>query len=442
MDKEYQYTISGGNPINGKIRCFGAKNFATKAIIATLLGNSPSILTNVPPIGDVEMTIEMLKSLGATIEFDQKKLTLTIDPRTVSSASLDKSKKTSNRMPILLLGSLLHRFKEVKVPFVGGCNIGTRGVDYHLEALQKFGATIETSEKYYVAKSTEGLKGTRVDLPYPSVGATENSLFMAVLSTGQTVITNAAIEPEIMELITMLQAMGALIQIQPNRKILIEGVKELTGTQMHILGDRIEAASWAGLACASNGKITVQGIAPSTLSNYLTLFQKAGGGVIFDGPDSITFYRKKALSPVFVETDVYPGFSTDWQQPFAILLTQAEGVSIIHETVFESRFGYLEALNAMGAKTKVVEYCLGATPCRFTNEGHPHSAIITGATTLKSDNLSIEIPDLRAGLAYVIAGAIAQGTTHIKGVPLIERGYGDIITKLDGTGFDIVKVAV
>ena len=235
--------------------------------------------------------------------------------------------------------------------------------------------------------------------------------------------------------------MGAIIFTSPGREIRIDGVKQMTGTKMEVLGDRVEAASWASLACASNGNVTVHGIRPDTLGNFLSYFQKVGGGVELLGAESIRFFRREALRPAIIETDVYPGFSTDWQQPFAILLTQADGISIIHETVYEKRFGYLKALDRLGARTQVTTHCLGEAACRYRDMNYDHSAIIMGPTLLAASD-SITIPDLRAGLAYVIAAAIAHGRTTISGIHFLERGYGNIVPRLAAMNLQIERVAV
>jgi UDP-N-acetylglucosamine 1-carboxyvinyltransferase len=342
-------------------------------------------------------------------------------------------------VPILLLGALLHRFKDVSVPVLGGCKIGERKVDFHLEAIEHFGGTVEITEEGYVAHRGDRLKGTHIELPYPSVGATETCLYLGVLAEGQTIISNAAIEPEILELITMLRSMGAIIFTTPGRELRIEGVKRLKGTKMAILGDRIEAASWASLACASDGDITIHGVRPETMGNFLSYYQQVGGGFELVGPNSTRFFRASPLKPAIIETDVYPGFSTDWQQPFAVLLTQADGISVIHETVYENRFGYLEALDELGAKTQLTTKCLGGSPCRYKNESYNHSAIIIGPTPFHAVG-QIAIPDLRAGLAYVIAAAIAEGTTIVTGINYLERGYGDIVPRLAAMNLNIERV--
>jgi UDP-N-acetylglucosamine 1-carboxyvinyltransferase len=436
----YAYRIEGGYPVIGEIECLGAKNFVIKAMLAALLSDTPSTLTNVPAIGDVDITAEMLTSIGVTVERIDNEV-LTIDASTIKIPDVPLPHSGSNRTPILLLSILLHRFDKVSVPIVGGCQIGARAVDFHLDAIQKFGGTVEATAEGYIAHREKPLKGTHIHLPYPSVGATETCLFLSVLAEGRTVISNAAIEPEIFELITMLRSMGAIIFTSPGREIRVDGVKQLTGTRMEVLGDRIEAASWACLACASNGDVTVHGIRPDILGNFLSYFQQVGGGVELKGAESIRFFRKEPLRSAIIETDVYPGFSTDWQQPFAILLTQADGISIIHETVYEKRFGYLKALDTLGAKTQVTTRCLGEAACRYRDKNYEHSAIILGPTPFTA-TASITIPDLRAGLAYVIAAAIARGTSTIMGIHFLERGYGNIVPRLAAMNLKIERVAV
>jgi UDP-N-acetylglucosamine 1-carboxyvinyltransferase len=427
------YRIEGGQPVVGEIQCLGAKNFATKAMVAALLASTPTTLTNVPPIGDVDITREMLHSIGVRVEAPDNGV-LVIDPTALSQPEVLMPHTGSNRIPILLLGALLHRFPRVMVPVVGGCQIGARKVDFHLQAIEHFGGQIEETPDGYIATRQGSLKGAHIKLPYPSVGATETCLYLGVLAEGRSIICNAAIEPEIFELITLLRSMGAIIFASSGREIRIEGVKKLSGTNMAVLGDRIEAASWASLAGASNGDITVHGIRPDTLGNFLSYFQQAGGGVELKDVSSIRFYRKEKLRPAIIETDVWPGFSTDWQ---------ANGISIIHETVYEKRFGYLKALDRLGAKTQLATHCLGGTACRYRETSHEHSAIIIGPTTLEArPDEPIEIPDLRAGLAYVIAAAIARGTSLVTGVPFLERGYGDIVPRLTAMNLRIERTTI
>ena len=432
------YKITGGPPVRGEITCLGAKNFASKAMVAACLGNSPTTLLNMPPIGEVDIVIEILESLGATTRWEDE-TTLFIDPTGIQNHKITLPDSRRNRIPILFLPVLLHRFQKAEVPHVEGDKIGARKVDFHTTAAELFGAHITEEKTCYKATSNGRLQATHYDLPYPSVGATETCLYLSVLAQGTSVITNAAVEPEIIELITMLRAMGAIIFLGPNREIRIKGVEALNGTRMYVLGDRIEAASWACLACASDGDITVHGIRPNTLGNFLSNYRQIGGGYDFLSPDTIRFYREKPLTACNIETDVYPGFSTDWMQPFAVVLTQAEGMSAVHETVYENRMGFTEILNKLGAKIQTTTDCLGR-PCRFADGDHVHSAHISGPTPFKAINGPLKAPDIRAGLAYLIAAAIAEGETILTGIDQLERGYGDVPQRLAGLTLEIEKV--
>jgi UDP-N-acetylglucosamine 1-carboxyvinyltransferase len=434
MSSISKYIIKGGQPVKGEITCYGAKNFATKAMVAACLADTPTILSNVPPIGDVDITMGLLKSVGVGVTWRDEK-TLEIDPRGLATSRVTTPDSRSNRIPILLMPVLLHKFGEALIPRLDGCDIGKRKIDFHEAAAEAFGATIEVDSEHMAAKTPKKLKGAHFTLEYPSVGATETCLFLAVLAKGTSIISNAAIEPEIIHLIMMLRAMGAIIFVSAGREIRIEGVESLHGTQMYCLGDRIEAASWASLAGATGGDITVHGILPDTMNNFMAYFRQVGGGFELLGPNSMRFFREGKLQPIMLETDVYPGFSTDWQQPFVVMLTQAQGVSAVHETVYEDRLGFTHALNAMGAKIQLSDQCLGK-PCRFAHHGHIHSALIMGATPLLAPTEALEVPDLRGGLAYMIAAALAEGTTTLKGVQKIERGYGHLQERLKNMSLD------
>jgi UDP-N-acetylglucosamine 1-carboxyvinyltransferase len=428
---ERAYAVQGGVPLVGSIKVAGAKNAATKELVAALLAEEPVVLENVPEIGDVAVTIEMLEAVGAKIKRDGDKVT--VDGSGLSSAKVSEAFSGKNRIPILLLGPLLHRFGEAVIPSLGGCSIGGRSVDFHIDALQKMGAVISCEGHTYTAR-TKGLKGAVIELPFPSVGATENAMLAAVLAQGTTVIKNAAIEPEIKDLAMLLQSMGAIIDLDVNRTWIIEGVEKLSGTAHRVVPDRIEAASFAVAAALTGGDIFIEDARQGSLLSFLNAMRKVGvpyevkqGGIRFMGA--------KDIEPIALETDVHPGFMTDWQQPFVMLLTQAAGVSIVHETVYENRFGYTDALRQMGANIQLHKECLGAKPCRYVNRDYRHSAVIVGPTPLHAAD--IKIPDLRAGFSYLIAALIAQGTSKISGVEIIERGYENIIGKLEKLGAKI-----
>ncbi len=427
------YRIQGGKKLKGEISLAGAKNAATKIIVAALLAQSKSVLFNVPRIGDVEVTLEICHSLGVTYKWLDCN-TLEIDPTTLKTYRVPLEDSGKNRIPILFFGPLLHKFQQAEIPILGGCKIGERPVNFHLEAYQQLGAEVSCEGDVYYVKS-KGLKGTTIKLDYPSVGTTENILLGASLAQGTTVIQNAAIEPEIEDLALFLQAMGAIIYQDVNRTWIVEGVKKLAGATFRIMNDRIEAASFASLALANKGDIFVKGAEQQYLITFLNWVIKIGGQfeILTDG---IRFFGNNNLKGVALETDVHPGFMTDWQQPFTIVLTQAEGVSIIHETVYENRFGYTEALNKMGAKIYLFKECLGSKPCRFQHRDFWHSAIIVGPTPLRGAN--IEVPDLRAGFSYLIAALIAQGESELTGIEIIERGYENLKERLTNLGAEIV----
>jgi len=426
------YKIKGGKTLKGEITLAGAKNAATKIIIASLLADSKSVLENVPRIGDVEVTLEIIQSLGATYKWLEKNI-LEIDPTTLKSYTVPLEDSGKNRVPILFFGPLLHRFQKAEVPVLGGCKIGSRPVNFHIDAYVKLGAEINYEEHKYTV-STNGLKGSTITLEYPSVGTTENILLGASLAQGTTVIQNAAIEPEIEDLVKYLQAMGAIIYQDVNRTWIIEGVKKLHGTHYRIMNDRNEAVSFASLALANHGDIFIKGAQQRYLITFLNWVRKIGGNFeVFN--DGIRFFDSENLKGVALETDVHPGFMTDWQQPFTIVLTQAEGVSIIHETVYENRFGYTQALNQMGAKIYLFKECLGSKPCRFSHKDFFHSAIIVGPTSLKG--AKIEVPDLRAGFSYLIAALIAKDQSELTGIEIIERGYENLKARLNNLGADI-----
>lgn len=425
--------IEGGHSLKGKIRLSGAKNAATKMMVASLLTDEEVILENCPDLGDTQITIELCEMIGSKIKRDGNTLKIKT-PKITNHQVKELSRK--NRIPILALSPLLHRIGKAEVPIVGGDKIGPRPVNFHLKALEQMGAKIEETELSYLAEA-DGLKGVNIELDYPSVGATENIILAGVLAKGRTIISNAAIEPEILDLIKMLQKMGAIIELGTNRKIYIEGVEKLRGVTHRILPDRNEAVSFAIMALATDGDIVVEDAQQINLITFLNVIRKIGGEFEVK-KDSIRFFRAGTLKPIELETDTHPGFMTDWQQPLVVLLTQANGTSVIHETVYEDRFGYTNELNKMGADIKVFAKCLGELPCRFKEKNHPHSAVIKGPTPLSGINM--EIHDIRAGCAHVIAALIAKGESKIRGIEHLDRGYENFEGKLLSLGARVKRV--
>jgi UDP-N-acetylglucosamine 1-carboxyvinyltransferase len=426
--------VEGGKPLVGRVEVRGAKNLVTKAMVAALLGDSPSLLQGVPEISDVHVVTRMLDAYGVSVTSPAEG-ELLLDPSNVLKAHFAQidALAGSSRIPILFCGPLLHRLGEALIPDLGGCRIGDRPIDFHMDALRAFGAVVDKSYEGIRITAPNGLHGANIDLPYPSVGATEQVLLTAVRAEGVTELKNAAIEPEIMDLIAILQKMGAIITVEPNRTIFIEGVESLSGYTHQAIFDRNEAASWASAALATDGDIFVGGAKQQDLMTFLNVFRKAGGA--FDvQEDGIRFYRGGPLKPVVVETDVHPGFMTDWQQPLIVALTQADGVSMVRETVYENRFGFTKALVEMGADIVVHEHGFESDEWRVPKRPLEQVAIITGPTALHAAD--VDVPDLRGGFSYLIAALAAEGTSTVTNIGIISRGYERFVEKLEALGAD------
>ena len=419
--------------MKGRIRLSGAKNASTKMLIASLLTDEECVFENCPDLNDVRITAEICEMIGSKIE--RKEGILKIKTAEIINHRV-KELNRKNRISILALSPLLHRFGKAEVPIVGGDKIGPRPVNFHINALKEMGAEIEEIGDSYVAK-TNGLKGVNVELPYPSVGATENIILAAVLAKGRTKIFNAAVEPEIIDLIKLLQKMGAIIELGTDRKICIEGVERLHGANHYIMPDRNEAVSFAIMAIATNGDIFIEEAQQEVLITFLNTIKKIGAEFKVE-KDGIRFFRDGDLKPIELETDTHPGYMTDWQQPLVVLLTQANGISVIHETVYEDRFGYTDELRKMGAEITVFSKCLGEIPCRFNGKNHPHSAVIKGSTPLKG--IEMQICDIRAGCAHVIASLIASGQSKISGIEHLDRGYENFEKKLLSLGAKVKRI--
>ena len=429
--------INGGVPLKGRIQVRGAKNLATKAMVASLLADSESVLANVPNISDVRVVAGLLALHGVLITRGEEG-EWRLDPANVEvahKADID-AHAGSSRIPILFCGPLLHRLGKAFIPDLGGCRIGDRPIDFHLDALRAFGAVIDKQPMGISLSAPDGLKGADIELPYPSVGATEQVLLTAVLAEGTTELRNAAIEPEIVDLICILQKMGAIISIEPNRVIFIEGVKKLRGFRHDAIFDRNEVASWASAALATKGDIFIEGARQEEMMTFLNVFRKVGGD--FDvAKDGIRFFHPGGdLKPVVIETDVHPGFMTDWQQPLVVALTQAIGTSTIHETVYENRFGFTDALNKMGADITVYKDGLQDPSRRVNRREFEQAAVITGPTPLTGAD--IEVPDLRGGFSHLIAALTASGQTKVTNLGIISRGYENFIEKLRQLGADFI----
>ncbi len=428
--------LTGGFPLGGTVRVRGSKNAVPKLMVAALLTEEPVVIDNVPRIVDTGLVSELLRTLGCSAEQPQDGR-IRIEAHNVHTTTTGDLEyyHVRSRIPVLTCAPLLHRTGRAEIWKPGGCSIGERPVDQHLNVLRAFGAVSErTGTGYVLTSPVAGLRGAVINLAYPSVGATEQFLLGAVVARGDSELHNAATEPEIIDLISLLQRMGALITVRPDRVIQVTGVDTLRGAEHSAIPDRLEAASWASLALATDGEITVQGVRQADLSTYLNVYRRAGGDFRFtvDG-QQVTFSRGRSmLRPLVIETDVHPGFMTDWQSPMVTAMTQADGITVLHETVYENRLGYVDALSALGAQTQVFTECLGRNPCRFGARNHRHSAVIVGPTKLQGT--TVHVPDLRAGFSYVLAALAAQGDSTITGISLLDRGYESFRDKLLAVG--------
>lgn len=409
--------IKGGKKLNGEIKLAGMKNAATPIIAASLLTPEECLLDNVPRISDVERMIEIVRSLGAEVEWAGEHclriLAAAIDPK-----KIDRKAVKSLRSSVLLLGPLLARCGEASLPEPGGCIIGNRPLDTHLFALSKLGAEItRTSSGYDISGR---LQGATIILPEFSVTATENALMAAVLSPGKTVIKLAAAEPHVQDLVSFLNKMGAKIRGGGTHTLEIEGVGKLTGARHKIIPDQIEAGTFLALGAVTRGTVTVRGVDFNHLDSVISVLSRAGVN-LEQGDDFITV-RPAGLTAFKLQALPYPGFPTDLQAPFGVLATQARGTSLIHDPLFEGRMGYVGELIKMGANAVVCD---------------PHRVLISGPTPLYGTE--IKSLDLRAGATMVIAGLVAEGETVINEADVLDRGYENLDERLRMLGAEIEK---
>jgi UDP-N-acetylglucosamine 1-carboxyvinyltransferase len=428
---EKLWRIEPSGPLRGDVTVRGAKNAVSKHMVAAMLGDGPSTIGNAPDVGEVGITAGMLEHVGMTVE--RSGGDVTVVPAPVSDPSVGKAFTGLNRIPILMLGPLLHQAGEAFVPLVGGDPIGRRPVDFHVEALRAFGAEVSIAADGIHAHATR-LVGTRVDLPYPSVGATETVLLAAVRAEGKTVIRNAATEPEIIELALFLQRMGARISFAPDRRIVVEGVERLSGALTRLDGDRIEAFSYLVAGLVTGGEVRVHGCPQDRLVTAITTLTRMGAEFEITD-DWIMASAPDGLTPAAVQTDTHPGFATDWQTPLMVLFTQADGMSVLHETVYENRLAYVPALQSMGAEIEVYDTCLGGPACRYHDTAALHSAVVRGVTKLRGGDVTM--PDIRAGFSAVLAAAVAEGPSTLRGVHHIERGYHRPVDQFRSLGLEL-----
>jgi UDP-N-acetylglucosamine 1-carboxyvinyltransferase len=420
--------IEGGTRLQGFVDIGGAKNAALPIIAATLLTADECVLTNVPDLSDVHTMCDLLESLGAKVEFDtlRKRLTVRADAITTTSAPPELVAKM--RASFLVAGPLLGRFGETHASTPGGCKLGARPVDVDVRGFKKMGAEVQADDQEITAKTT-GLHGARIFMDYPSHTGTENLLMAAVLATGKTTIVNAACEPEIVALGEMLNKMGANIRGLGSPTITVEGVDRLHGVSTAILPDRLEAGCYAIGAVITGGEVTLRGVRERDMLPLTEKLLEAGAQVWHQDTDMLVRSGTE-LNAVEVQTLPFPGFPTDLQAPFAVLMTQSNGLSRIHERVFDDRLRYTDELVKMGADIWVEKF----SPTRYGTR-----AEIKGPTRLSGAH--VRALDIRAGAGMVLAGLVASGRTTVSDVHHLDRGYEGLVPKLRQIGAQINEVA-
>ncbi|MCL7747610.1 UDP-N-acetylglucosamine 1-carboxyvinyltransferase [Halalkalibacter alkaliphilus] len=412
MDK---LMIEGGYPLEGTVQISGAKNSAVALIPAAILADSKVTIDNLPEISDVQLLGELLEEIGGKVELSDNEMV--INPESMIAMPLPNGRVKKLRASYYLMGAMLGKFKKAVIGLPGGCNLGPRPIDQHIKGFEALGAKV-TNEQGAIYLRAEELKGARIYLDVVSVGATINIMLAAVKAKGQTIIENAAKEPEIIDVATLLTSMGAKIKGAGTNVIRIDGVESLNGCRHSIIPDRIEAGTYMILAAAMGQKVIIDNIIPYHVESLIAKLREMGVGIEVSD-DKLLIHNSGEKVGVDIKTLVYPGFPTDLQQPFTSLLTQAEGTSIVTDTIYNARFKHIDELRRMGANVKV--------------EGR--SAIINGKTKLQG--AKVRASDLRAGAALVVAGLLAEGVTEISGLEHIDRGYANLEEKLIGLGAKI-----
>jgi UDP-N-acetylglucosamine 1-carboxyvinyltransferase len=406
--------IEGGYPLEGTVHISGAKNSAVALIPATILAESTVTIDGLPNISDVRILRDLLEEIGGEAYLDENQ-TLTVNPENMIAMPLPNGKVKKLRASYYLMGAMLGRFKKAVIGLPGGCNLGPRPIDQHIKGFEALGAKV-TNEQGAIYLRADELVGARIYLDVVSVGATINIMLAAVRAKGQTIIENAAKEPEIIDVATLLTSMGARIKGAGTDVIRIDGVETMHGCRHSIIPDRIEAGTYMILAASMGQQVLLDNVIPLHLESLIAKLREMGV-FIETRDDQVLVYRgNNPLKSVDIKTLVYPGFPTDLQQPFTSLLTSSEGTSIVTDTIYSARFKHIDELRRMGANVKV--------------EGR--SAIINGPAKL--EGAKVKASDLRAGAALVVAGLMAEGVTEISGLEHIDRGYESLVDKLKGLG--------
>lgn len=418
MDK---LIVTGKKAIHGEVTISGAKNAVLPIIVGALLAEDITVLHDVPKLSDVATIKEVLEILGAKITFENH--TMTIDSRDLNNWDAPYNYVQKMRASVLIMGPLLARLGKAKISMPGGCAIGTRPIDLHLKGLEALGADIQINHGDMNAVVPGGkLKGNRIYLDFPSVGATEHIMMAATTAEGTTVIENAAEEPEIVDLANFLNSMGANVRGAGTNVIKIEGVEQLHGTTYTIIPDRIEAGSYMIAAAITGGDLLVKNVIIDHIKPLIAKMIECGVEIIEEG-NNLRVRSNGRLKAVDIKTMPYPGFPTDMQAQFMALMTVAEGTSVFTETVFENRFMHADELRRMGANIKI--------------DGR--NAIVEGVSRLTG--CKVKATDLRAGAALIVAALAAEGQTEITELQYIDRGYEDLIEKFQTIGADIVRIS-
>lgn len=433
--------INGGIKLKGETTVSGAKNVVLKALVAACLTDEEVIIENIPFISDLMIMVEIIRHLGGDVKFGDHLLTVRM--KDIKTDTIDLEAAAEIRTSFMFLAPLLARKKSAVIPNPGGCRIGARPIDRVVNGLKKMNVSIEYISKdgYFHAK-TPGLQGANYRFPKNTHTGTETLILAAVLSEGKTVLENAAQEPEIDELIGFLNKMGAKIKRIKDRTIVIEGVKKLSGATLKIGYDRNEVVTLAVAAILTEGDIFIKGIRRNGISEFLDELKKVGGG-FEEKNDGIRFFYKGQVKKSKVVTAPYPAFMTDWQGPWAVLMTKAKGMSIIHETVYENRFSYVSELKKMGGKFEFFNPKVKNAK-KFYNfnsgaNGKFHALKINGSTQLHNGVVSVS--DLRAGATLVLAALSAKGESVIFGLEHLDRGYEQLDLRLKNLGANIERVS-
>lgn len=414
------FEIHGGRKISGEITVQGAKNSALPILAATVLTDGVSVIKNCPKLSDVDATVNILRHLGCDVKHSDN--TCTVDSRNVENSAIPENLMHEMRSSIIFLGAIIGRFGKAEMFAPGGCEIGLRPIDLHLDAIRSFGVNVKEEHGKIVCECSDGLRATDITLSFPSVGATENIMLTACFANGTTTLFNAAREPEISDLADFLNACGAKIHGAGSGEIIIEGVKKLGGCRHSVIPDRIVASTYLTAAAMTGGNIRLKNIIPAHIGPVLPIFRESGCEVEVKGRDVSLKAPRRLKTVKNIRTMPYPGFPTDMQALIMAMMSIADGTCVIVETIFESRYKHVGELNRLGANIRV--------------EGR--AAVVEGVDLLTG--ASVLSPDLRGGCALVLAGLAASGTTTVSDIRHIDRGYEDICKVLSSLGADIKRI--